>query len=126
MFKKRSTCATEYQECKAYWEWAQLNPTLREFLKKDMNEGKRSAITGYYMQCIGMRKGFPDYELPVPNKKYHGLYIEMKRASARGKALRQEQLDWINRLNRIGHYATFAYGADEAIRITTDYLNNRL
>jgi|ERR1044071_5760802 hypothetical protein len=119
------TCS-EYQECKAYYAWAQYHPILREYLYKIVNEGKRSRAQGFYLQLIGMRAGLPDYHLPVANNSYHGLWIEMKTKTQKRIAKRENQLSWLDKLKKIGHYATFAYGASDAIKITLDYLNNRI
>lgn len=67
-----------------------------------------------------------DYQWPVPNKKYIGLWLEFKRVDERGKKTKPEQDEWIARLLKIGHYASYAYGCDDAIKIYTDYVNNRL
>lgn len=118
--------ANEYQECRTYWEWSQLNPLIKNHLVHHVNEGKRSIVTGHRLKIIGMSKGLPDYQLFIPNLKYHGLLIEMKSKCQKGKKQKKEQTEWIDRLIINGYFATFAFGADEAIKITTDYLQNKL
>lgn len=108
------------------WEYAQYHPMLKEFLIKNVNEGKRSKITGYRLKLIGMRAGLPDYHYPVPNKKYHGLWLEIKRKNQKNSKKNKLQEAWIAKLLKIGHYATYAYGCDDAIKIYTDYVNNKL
>ena len=61
----------------------------------------------------------PDICIPVPNSKYHGLYIEMKRK--KGGRVSQKQKEWIERLNRLGYLAVVCYGADEAIKVVEEY-----
>lgn len=116
---------TEYEECKAFFEWAQLLPIVSKYLIKHVNEGKRSKITGLYLQRIGMRKGLPDYQLPISNGKWFGLWIEMKRRT-NNKSHSKEQCEWIDNLIKVNQFATFAYGWEDAVRITTDYLNKKI
>ncbi len=118
--------SSEYQECKAYYAWAQYNPILREYLYKIVNEGKRSSASGFFLKLIGLRAGLPDYHLPIPNNTYHGLWLEMKRKNQNKVTKRENQTEWLDKLNKIGHYATFAYGCEDAIKITLDYINNRI
>ena len=115
----------EYSECVAYFKWAQLNWLVREYLIHHVNEGKRSKTQGYYLNCIGLRKGLPDYQLPIPNENWLGLWIEMKTIDQRNRKQKKEQIEWIDRLIKIGHFATFAYGWQHAAEITMDYLNNK-
>lgn len=116
----------EYQECKAYYEWACLHPILREYLVKHVNEGKRSKLQGLYLNLIGLKKGLPDYQFPVPNGKYIGLWIEMKTRDEANKKQKIEQINWLKKLQAKGHYATFCFGCEDAIKVTQDYLANRL
>lgn len=115
---------TEYQECRAYWDWAQLNPILRKYLIKHVNEGKRDPIYGHLSKAIGWRKGLPDYQLAYPNSKYHGMWLEMKRTCDKSKKLREEQSEWINNLSAVGYYANFAYGFTDAVIQTLKYLTD--
>lgn len=120
---KRNNCISEYQECKAYWDWAQYHPPIGKYLIKHCNENKNPIWFNQYLLRIGMRPGLPDYQFPIPNEKWSGLWIEMKR---KGGKVQNNQIRWINDLKAINHYATVAYGAEDAIRITLDYINNRI
>jgi hypothetical protein len=113
---------TEYRECRLFWQWAQLHPILRENLIHIVNEGRRSVQAGKRLQMIGLRKGVPDYVLPVKSGEHGALWIEMKRK--RGGVVSPEQDAWINRLNAGGHLACVCYGFDEAREITEQYLRN--
>lgn len=117
--------SSEYHECFAFYKWAQLHPILSEYLIKNVNEGKRSKIAGHFLKLIGLKPGLPDYHLPLPNDKYHGLWIEMKTVNEVNKKKRKNQTEWIEKLNRIGHYATYAYGWENAATIVKDYLGNK-
>jgi hypothetical protein len=116
--------STEMQECKAYWQWAQTVPILRDYLFKIVNEGKRSVIYGHQLKLIGMRKGLPDYHLPVANNNWNGFWLEMKIRNKSEKSLPEEQKIWVEKLREIKHYASFAYGWEDASKKTLDYINN--
>lgn len=118
--------SSEYQECKAYFTWAQFNPILKEYLYKIVNEGQRTPKSGFFLKLIGMKAGLPDYHLPVANDRYHGLWLEMKKRNQINMAKRLTQSDWLEKLKKIGHYADYAYGWEHAAKITMDYLNNKI
>lgn len=117
---------SEYEECKAFWQYA-CAMGFSEDLTKNANE--RMGDPRWFIKslvAIGFRKGLPDYIYWRPNKKYHTLWIEMKRKDERGKETRLEQDDCIARLIKTGHYATYAYGCDDAIRIYNNYITNQI
>lgn len=83
----------------------------------------------------GYKKGFPDVSILKPSGKYHGLFIEMKKANKKivskktGKLIQAskgvvspEQKDWINKLNDQGYLAVVCYGFDEAKEVIERYL----
>lgn len=117
---------TEYQECKAFWNYAQNVPLLKKYLIKHANERIGYSWFTKALIAIGMRPGLLDYQWPVSNLKYHGLWLEFKRIDQRGKKKDKDQDEWIENLLEIGHYASYVYGCDEAIKVYTDYVNNRL
>lgn len=117
---------TEMQECRAYWEWVQTVPLLRDYIYKIVNEGKRSPIQGKQLQLIGLRKGLPDYHYPVANAKWNGFWLEMKKRNLREKVIPAHQKAWLEKLIRIDQYATFAFGWEDAAAKTMDYLNNKV
>ena len=118
--------ANEYKECAAYYEWAQYKPILKEYLIKHVNEGKRSKLLGHLLKLIGLRPGLPDYQLPIANLKYIGLWIEMKTIDEKNKKQKPLQIEWLEKLRKAGHYATFSFGWEDARDITVKYLNNLL
>jgi hypothetical protein len=72
---------------------------------------------------MGVKSGVPDLFLPVPRGKYHGLWIEMKRTED-GK-VSENQKWWIGALNKLGYRAEVCYGAEQAIKLLTEYLEMR-
>lgn len=120
--------SSEHQECKAFWQYAQNIPMLREYLIKIPNEGKRESWYGRSLKNIGLRPGLPDYYYPVHNDTWHGLWLEMKRKDVKKSALKQNHLqnEWIEKLIKIGHYACYVYGWEDAVNVYNDYIGNRI
>ena len=86
------------------------------------NGGKRHIKTAISMKQEGTSKGFPDLFLPVPNSKFHGLFIEMKRQ--KGGTVSKEQKVWLEYLNFVGYQAVICKGFLEAKEIIECYLND--
>ena len=114
---------SEAQEQKIIFEWAEWNknkyPEL-EMLMHTVNEGKRTPRMGAELKRMGMKRGFPDISLLVPNKKYHGLFIELK--ADKTKRLTKEQKEWLEKLNKYGYKAIRCNGSEEAIQVIKDYI----
>lgn len=93
-----------------------------ELLVAIPNGGKRHIKTALAMKREGVSKGFPDLFLPVPNRKFHGLFIEMKRK--KGGTLSKEQKAWIEYLNSAGYQAVVCKGFLEAKEVIECYLSD--
>jgi hypothetical protein len=117
---------TEYQECRWFYDWAQTHPLVKEYLIHHANEGKRTSVYGRLLKLIGLRPGIPDYQLPIPVGKHHGLWLEMKRRNAQKHKKKLEQENWAYRLKKINHIVDYAYGWEDAMNKTLKYLNNEL
>jgi hypothetical protein len=107
--------------------WADLMtkvyPCLK-YLNSSQNGVKFSnPISAKNAKLSGMRKGVPDLSLIYYNGTYYGLHIELK--SKKGRPT-EDQLDFLDHLNKQQHYAKIAYSFDEAINIIKDYLDNKL
>lgn len=114
---------SESAEQKLLVEWANLQSCKYSELKMLVhvpNEGKRSPRTGAELKRMGMAKGFPDLGLLVPNKKYAGLFIELK--ADKTKSMTKEQKEWLEKLNSYGYKAVRCNGSEEAIQIIKRYL----
>lgn len=116
---------TEFQECKVFVQWADLNPNIGNYLFHIPNEGERNEWERKKQHDQGLRSGIPDYMLAIPASGYNGLFIEMKRSGTQNHARRESQQAWIDKLNHIGYRAVFCHGADEAIKQVKDYLNGQ-
>lgn len=78
------------------------------------NGGYRTIKEAVKLKKMGVCPGVPDICIPMPNKKYHSLYIELKRTKK--TAVTKFQKEWIKKLNELGNKAVVCYGADEAIK----------
>lgn len=125
MKPKSATSPSESQEQRALFEWARWMerryPALA-LLYHVPNGGSRNAIEARNLKLQGVKPGVPDICLPVPNKTYHALYIEMKRR--KGGRVSEDQRGWIAALNRVGCKAVVCKGFDEARRAILEYLTD--
>lgn len=83
------------------------------------NEGKRTAAEGNKLVKMGMSKGFPDLEIPLPVGNKHGLFIEFKTSKGTTSF---EQKKWLEYLNNSGYVAEVARSYTEAVNILTRYM----
>lgn len=88
------------------------------------NGGSRNYIEAAKFKRMGVSAGFPDIEIPLPVKPYHGLYIEIKRL--KGGRVSDLQKEWLDYLNKHGYCAMVAYGCEEAKDIFLKYINFEL
>jgi len=84
------------------------------------NGGSRNPAEAKNLKAEGVSAGVPDVCIPVPNKKYHGLYIEMKRQ--KGGKVSEKQKEWIEKLNKLGYLAVVCRGYDEAREVVEEYM----
>lgn len=116
----------ESQEQQALMTWCawhkDIYPEL-EWLHHIPNGGRRDRATGERLKKEGVKAGVPDLCLPVPSKGYHGLYIEMKKAS--GGAVSPNQKRWIKHLNENGYCAVVCHGWRQAVEAIKEYLGKR-
>lgn len=84
------------------------------------NGGLRNAIEASKFKGMGVTAGFPDLFIPVPNKKSHGLFIELK--SSTGK-LSEKQADIIQRLVNSGYTVVVVNKLEFFIKFVNDYMN---
>lgn len=113
---------TEKQEQKLFIAWCILHPIYTDYVVGILNGGNNTIQWNVERKKLGERKGACDVFIALPNKKYHGLWIEMKRKNGGVKSL--EQVEWVNRMNKVGYLAHFAHGFEEAKDIAIDYLKD--
>lgn len=86
------------------------------------NAGMRSAGALMYYLAEGLKSGLPDICIPVAVEPYNGAWIEFKQA---GKKQTKKQVEWFERLQKLGHKCSVHYDAAEAYEWTRDYLGER-
>lgn len=78
---------TEHQEQAALFEWAELQakaiPELW-LLNGSLNGVRLTIGQAVKAKKAGMKKGFPDINLPVKRGEYGALYIELKTLKPKG------------------------------------------
>ena len=117
---------TEREECVAFWGYCQRVLKLGFSIFHVPNEGIRETWYTKALIAIGLTPGVLDYVILIPNAKYHALLIDMKRSNERHKKKNANQEAFIENALKQGYYACYAYGFDDALKIYTDYVNNKL
>lgn len=104
------------------FKWAVINydkyPQLR-LMFSTQNGLNSNALSVKLAKLTGLKNGVPDICLPIPNGKYHSLWIELKRKG--GKA-REEQKYFIEQLNFYGNYAVVIDNYNDAVQTIINYL----
>lgn len=113
----------EEKEQQRIFKWAETakltHPEL-ELLNGSMNGVRLTIGQAVKAKKAGMKKGFPDINLPVPKGIYHGLYIELKIKS--GGKVSKEQKWWKEKLTEQGYCSVICKGYDDAISVILWYL----
>jgi len=81
--------------------------------------GRIGAIRMNALKAEGLRPGVSDLCLPAARRGFHGMYIEMK--TKKGTAS-ENQLEFMDAVEREGYFTALCYGADEAIAQIEWYL----
>ena len=92
---------------------------LSDFLIKIHNEGRKNKIAAYIDKKSGLKSGVSDLFLALPNERYHGMWIEVKK---KGGKLTKNQQEWFNKMYKIDYYTCICYDVDDFIRETDEYL----
>lgn len=122
-FKKIEKIRSESIEQIMLMQWCKRNAKTIPQLDKIFaipNGGLRNKSTAAKLKLEGVKKGVPDLFLAVPNKYFHGLFIEMKRI--KGGVLSKEQKIWKELLTAEGYCWFVAKGFQEGKAIIEEYL----
>lgn len=112
---------TEHDLQVAYTTWLSVQyPLVFNVAYAIPNGGKRHVTVAYKLKREGAKAGIPDYCLPIPNHKYHSLYIEFKVGKNKTTDLQKKKID---ALRNLGHAVHVVYNIDEAMDITKEYLS---
>ena len=109
----------EAQEQEEFATWCDAKGLLWVHIP---NERKATARVISELERQGLKKGFPDNFIAHPSGKYHGLFIELKRAKKHLSRVSKEQREWIKDLNKQGYAAYVCYGAEDAKKVVLAYL----
>lgn len=91
-------------------------PQLDKLIFHIPNEGKRNFR---YVKSSGIKRGVADVFLSISNKKYHGLYIELK--TSNGKQTKDQEL-FQQQVEKVGYQYKICRTANDAIGIVKQYL----
>lgn len=104
------------------FQWCELQKgkyPMLSLLVAIPNGGSRHPREAANLKKQGVKAGFPDMFLPYANKKYHGLFIELKYGKNKAS---DKQKEWINNLNAQGYKAVVCNGFDEARLTIEEYI----
>lgn len=122
---------SEYQEQVSVFEWAEIAKTTYpelEMLVGSLNGVRLPIGAAVKAKKAGLKRGYPDLSLDCRRSTnlgplrqfYGGLRIELKRIG--DSKISPEQVWWLDRLREQGYRAVVCWGAGEAIREITSYL----
>ncbi len=84
------------------------------------NGGQRNISVARKLKAEGVLSGVPDLHIPVPNRAYHSLYIEMKTGYNKPT---ENQKKVMEELSRFGNKCVVCKNFDEFQKEVSDYLN---
>lgn len=116
---------SEAQEQRAFFSYVGFKANQNSLYKNIFaipNGGSRNPLEAKNLKLQGVKAGVPDIAVMIPNKEYHGLFIEMKV----GKNKTTEKQDMmITNLRNVGYHCIVCYSSQEAIKELEEYLKNR-
>lgn len=83
------------------------------------NGGQRNKIVAAKLKIEGVTSGVPDLHIPIANRFYHGLYIEMK---VKPNTPTESQIEMMNQLRLNGYKCEVCYSLDEFMRVVNEYM----
>ena len=108
----------DMQEACVRW-FGYAHPRLAPLLHHSPNGGRRNVREAARFRAMGTRAGFPDLFLAVPNRGYHGLFIEMKSREGRQTPAQKE---WQSNLTAQGYRYEVCRCLEEFFEIINSYL----
>ncbi|HBY59205.1 MAG TPA: hypothetical protein DEH78_05250, partial [Solibacterales bacterium] len=120
--RPRPSGPLEHAECLLFIDWTRLvrfdGEPLFDRVVKIPNERGAAGPAVARLVAIGLRPGFPDYQILAPVGEYHGLFLEAKRLNG---SVADEQMQWRDRLLRWGYCASIVEAASGLIGATRHY-----
>lgn len=86
------------------------------------NGGARSKATAGKLKAEGVVRGVADLFLAVPNRKYHGFFIEMKYGK---NNLTADQIEFRNKVVKQGYKHSVCRSTEQFIHELTHYINDK-
>lgn len=118
---------SEDAHCIALMQWAALSGIKElKWLTHIPNGGARDKREGAKFKAMGVKRGIPDYILPLPvqtsfGEAWAGLWLEIKV----GKNYpTDDQVAWHQYLNGVGYKCYVCYGWEEARDKLLAYINS--
>ena len=108
-------CLTEDAEHVKCADWLR---SKNIYFHHSPNGEKRSLHVGAKLKRMGVKPGWPDFELPFPTPHYHGLFVELKALDGHLSPVQREVL---GELGNRGYKAICVYGFDEFKQIVEAY-----
>ena len=100
--------------------WFRLQyPKYAGLLYAIPNGGYRNAVTGAILKAEGALAGVADLFLSVPNRYYHGFYIEMKKPKGRQQ---ESQKAFQKAVEEQSYKYSLCYSLDEFMQLINGYL----
>lgn len=104
-------------------QWFRMEfPKYRKLLFAVPNGGARSAREGKSLKDEGVLAGVADLFLSVPNKQFHGLYVELKTAKGKQQA---NQKEFEEAVKGQGYEYIVCHSFSEFMGTIVGYLRNR-
>jgi hypothetical protein len=104
----------------AVFDWIRLHKEISPYAFHIPNEGKRSYFMGAILKRMGMRSGVSDIFIAIPNKTYHGAFIELKEGKNKPT---NSQLQFLQDMSDKGYFTKVCFGSDETIECIKQYMS---
>lgn len=110
----------------AYYQ--KQRPAL-EYIFAIPNGGARHPAVANKLKAEGVKPGVPDVFVPIPNKQFHGLFLEFKRPEIKHLKIKKgvvapKQKEMIAHLRGLGYAVAVVYSAQQAWQTLENYLND--
>lgn len=121
---KKDAVPSESEEQKTLIKWWAIQyPHLNLLLFHIPNGGLRNLKTAVRLKSEGVKAGVADLFLAIPNRDYHGMFIEMKRQQ--GNSQTELQKNFQIAVEKQGYKYLLARGWKEAKTGIENYLKEK-
>jgi hypothetical protein len=124
-FASNSTFATEKDLQMACVAWLKVAYPKVYTITSSLQGNINSVGMSMEANNLGYIKGCPDLFLPLPNNKFHGLFIELKNGT-KGTNVSDNQKEWIKDMNELGYYAVVIRSISDFKELIDNYISNNI